>query len=496
MTLPTVAIVGRVNVGKSTLFNAILGYERSVSDPTPGVTRDRVGEMIRLRNVDFRIEDTGGLDPRGGEGIQKAVNAQAQAAIDHADYVVLVVDQTVGCHPLDEENARTIRKRGKPYCVAVNKMDVGGWNLPEAAALSDFHRLAGERSFPVSAAHRRGLGPLMDFVLSHLREKKLPVTPPAGGTRSVASADRGHDEAWPSNLDALATSRPALGVAIVGRPNAGKSTLLNTLLGEARMMTDPEAGTTRDVVDAEIIRDGRRYVFTDSAGIRRRARVGTRLEEKTIGQALRSIDRSDITLLIMDVHEPGAVQDVRLGYHALKRGKGLVLILTQCDLVSNEDAEKAAWAVRSRFPHLNFCPILKLSGLTGMGTRQILPLTDRLDEQLGRHVPDDVAQESLKKALDAYQPPRVGGRGFSIRTARQTGSRPPAFTLTVHPLRRVPDHYQTFLLHHFQRDFRLHEVPIRLHFRPWIGRQPEHSAPPRMAAKFSRRAPAWKKRSS
>ncbi|MBI2060455.1 MAG: ribosome biogenesis GTPase Der [Nitrospirae bacterium] len=472
MTLPTVAIVGRVNVGKSTLFNAILGYERSVADPTPGVTRDRVGETVQIRGVTYRIEDTGGLEPGRREGIQEAVNRQAEAAIENADYVVLVVDQTTGCHPLDEENARTIRKKGKPFCVAVNKMDVGGQHLPEAVALSDFHRLAAEKAFPIAAVHRRGIGPLMDFVRSRIRASKasrsreqledltpIPPMPP------TPEADQ-----EPTPAQAVT---PPIHVAIVGRPNAGKSTLLNTLLGEARMMTDPQAGTTRDVVDADLVREGRRYVFTDSAGIRRRARVGTRLEEKSVGQALRSIDHSDVSLLVMDVREPGAVQDVRLGYHALKQGKGLVLILTQCDRVTSEDSEKAAWAVRSRFPHLNFCPILKLSGLTGVGTQQILPLTDRLDEQLARHVPDEVAQESLKKALAAYQPPRVGGRGYSIRTIRQTGSRPPAFTLTVHPLRRVPDHYQTFLLHHFQRDFRLHEVPIRLHFRPWIGRHPK-----------------------
>lgn len=458
MTLPVVTLVGRVNVGKSSLFNAILGRQRAVVDPAPGVTRDQIAERIRHGGTRLSLVDTAGVGSGLKSDLESGVDSQTTRAIEQSDYLILVVDHTTGLHPIDQETARRIRHAGKRFAIAVNKIDRRSEGGDPAW---EFYAIPSDGVFPVSAAHRRGVQDLLDHVISRIGDadrQEIGRASPSGGPEIAHAGEK---------LHFLATSPNACSVAFVGRPNAGKSTLINAVVGSARMLTSPSPGTTRDRVDEVYYVNNRKYVLTDSAGIRRKSRVRDRLEEKSIGQALRAIARSDVTLLVMDIRDPGTAQDARLAHHALAHGRGLILVLTQSDLVDDENLKRAEWAVRSRLRRLDFCPLLTVSGLTGEGTHRIFPIVDRLRAQMGARIEDGVVRESLKRAVAGYQPPRRGGRTITFKRAAQVAAKPPTFVVEMVPFRPVPEHYRSYLVHQFKRDFHLQDIPIRLHFRPW-----------------------------
>ncbi|MBI2891456.1 MAG: ribosome biogenesis GTPase Der [Nitrospirae bacterium] len=475
MTIPAVALVGRVNVGKSTLFNALLGRERAVVDPMPGVTRDALVEFLSIRNLRLTLVDTGGVGEAGSDSLIESVQDRTRHWIRAADLVVLVVDARTGLHPLDAEAARRVRRAGKPFILAINKVDPQGRGKRTAAGdggpavasdpAAEFSPLAAEDTLLVSAAHRAGVGALLNAIAARLRRIESPPEP----------------EAKPSPCST------ATHVAVVGRPNAGKSTLINSLSGEEKVLTDPRPGTTRDTIHVTLARGERTYELSDSAGIRRRARIEERLEEKSIGYALSALRSADIALLVMDVREPGTAQDARLAHAAVARGIGLALVLTQCDLVSPEVVERSAWALQARLRHLAFCPVLRVSGLTGEGVQRVLPLVDRMVEQLDRQVSPQEATVALRACTDAHPPPVANGRRIRFRAIRQLGCRPQRFLVSVVSAAAVPAPYQGYLMHQLRREFRLQDVPILLHFRPWMKLQRSVSRhPPRQARRRGR----------
>ncbi|HEU4683817.1 MAG TPA: ribosome biogenesis GTPase Der, partial [Nitrospira sp.] len=325
--LPTVAIIGRPNVGKSTLFNRILGSRTAIVDDVPGVTRDRNYADASYRNRGFRLVDTGGLDPSASDGMLALIKRQSELAIAEADVLILVMDGRTGLTPADEEIVRVLRGTTKPLFVAVNKIDT-----PKADSLiADFYRLGFDNLYPVSAEHGIGVAELLDGL--------YPLLPP--------------EEVQPEG-----SGIPR--VAVVGRPNVGKSTLVNAVLGEERVVVSDVPGTTRDSVDSLALYEGRRYLFTDTAGIRRRGKIDRGIEGYSVSRALRAIGRSDVAVLVLDAQEGVTEQDTKIAGITLRQGRACLLLVNKWDLRESDKGarQQVEKDLRRRFPFLAWAPVL------------------------------------------------------------------------------------------------------------------------------------------
>jgi GTP-binding protein len=433
--LPIVAIVGRPNVGKSTLFNRILGQRRAIVDELPGLTRDRHYAEGDWAGRSFILLDTGGIDPQSAHPIQRQILAQTTHALDEADVTLLVMDAKDGVTPLDHEVAARVRRAGRPTLLVINKADTAAGE----EALAEFYSLGVGDPMPVSALHGRGSGDLLDRVVE--------LMPDAREVPEYAGAVR---------------------IAVVGRPNVGKSSLVNRLVGSQRMVVDETAGTTRDAVDTRFERDGRRFVIVDTAGLRREARVTDRIEYYSATRALRAVSRSDLALLVVDLGREPAKQDARLASVVAEQRKGLVVVFNKWDLVDAPmDAREAIEEEFLRqYPFLSHVPRLYVSALTGKGVHQILPVCARVYDQFVKQIPTSELNTALHEILNRVRPAASSSGGHvKFYYAAQTKTRPPTFALFVNNPRYIRDNYVRYLDKGLRERFGFEGVPLQLEWR-------------------------------
>ena len=433
--LPVVAVVGRPNVGKSTFFNRVIGRRLAIVDDRPGVTRDRNFARAEWAGREFYMVDTGGMVEGSDVPMDRAIRAQAIAAIEQADVVLFVVDAREGVHPLDEMVAAVLRKSGKPIVLVANKLD----NLPRDEARHDFWGLGLGEPMPVSAISGKGSGDLLDRVHS--------LFPPR------AAGEGSEDE---------------IRVAVVGKPNVGKSSFVNRLLGEERLVVSDVAGTTRDAIDTPFPYHGKTLVFVDTAGLRRQTKVKDSIEYYSTLRTDRAVQDSDVCIVLVDASESELhAQDVRIAETAWDAGKGVILVANKWDLVEKETMTAPDWekAVRARIPFLQWVPIVFTSALTGQRVRKCLDMVIEIQEQRLRRIETHEVNEVLERLVD-HQPPGVArGRRVKIKYATQIGVRPPTFAIFVNFPKALADHYIRFLHNGFREAWTFMGTPIRLRVR-------------------------------
>jgi GTP-binding protein len=448
--LPVVAIVGRPNTGKSTLFNRLTRSRRALVAPTPGVTRDRNIAVAEHRGRRLLVVDTGGFEADQQAELAQAVRTQALLAAQEADAVIAVLDGRAGLNPLDRLLMERLRPLRQPVLVAVNKLDTPA----QLALVDEFYALGAARLFPLSAEHGLGVDTLLDAAFESL---------PAPGEEAA-------DE----------EGNPALAVAIIGRPNVGKSSLLNRLVGFERAIVSPAPGTTRDALDTSVTRDGHAYLLVDTAGIRRRPRVHEHLERASVVRALRALERAEVALLVVDASEGLAEQDARIAGYAWERGRALVLVLNKCDAVPRLAADATGLCARlvERFPSLASVPKLLVSARTGRGVERIWAAIDAVAAAHRRRLPTAKLNAVIGAAARAQAPPMMAGVRPKLFYAAQTATAPPTITVFCHAPERLAASYQRFLLNQVRAAFALDGVPVRLRFtaRPRRGRGPDRAA--------------------
>lgn len=433
MTLPVVAIVGRPNVGKSTLFNRVLGQRAAIVSPEPGVTRDLNFARADWAGRAFYLVDTGGLLEDSEREIDRAVQRQVLQAIDEAHVVAFVVDVREGLHPLDRRIAQMLRERGARTVLIANKAD----RLPETTEHYEFYELGLGDPLPISAASGKGSGDVLDRIVELL--------PPAEPEPEAG----------------------ALRLAVVGRPNVGKSSFVNRALGEERMVVMAEAGTTRDAIDTAVEYEGRRVVFVDTAGIRRRSRVAEPVEFYSLVRAERAIARADVCLLLIDATLGATNHDFHIAQRVWKNGVGLVLVLNKWDEVEKDASTAPEYerVLRERVPFLAHVPIVFVSALTGLRVKKAIEVAIEVAEARGRRIPTAEVNRRLRQLVGAVPPPAVRGRPLRFYYGAQVKTNPPVFVLWTQDPKSVPRHYARYLLNGFREAWDFTGSPIRLRFR-------------------------------
>jgi len=444
--LPVVALVGRPNVGKSTLFNVLTRTRDALVHDMPGLTRDRNYGICRLGAREFVVVDTGGLTGEK-EGIGALTARQAEMAIEEADRVVFVVDARDGLLPADRNIVDALRRTGKPVLLAVNKTD----GLDESAALAEFSKFGFAAQLPLAASHGRGVPALVETILAG-----LPAVDP----------------------DAVAESPDdGVRVAIVGRPNVGKSTLVNRLLGEERVVVSDVAGTTRDSISVHLDRDGKRYTLIDTAGIRRRARVEEAVEKFSVIKTLQSIAAAHVAVVLLDAHEGVSEQDATLIGHVLEEGRALVIVVNKWDGLSTYEREQCRSSLSRKLDFVAFARVVTISALHGSGIAELMKAIDRAHASATREFGTAELTRALEKAYESYQPPLVRGHAPKLRFAHPGGSNPPTFVIHGSRTKHVAEGYQRYLQNFFRKRFKLEGTPVRIEFResenPFAGRKNE-----------------------
>jgi GTP-binding protein len=443
--LPVLALVGRPNVGKSTLFNVLTRTRDALVADVPGLTRDRKYGYARVGERPAVVIDTGGL-VEGPDGIERLTAAQTHKAIEEADRVLLVVDGRAGPTPPDLHVAAQLRRSGKPVLLVVNKSE----GLEPAAAVAEFHSLGLGEPLAVSAAHSHGLESLMRRALDGLA---------AGGTQAVAADDG------------------AIRVAVIGRPNVGKSTLINRLLGEERLIAFDQPGTTRDSVYVPFERGGQAYELIDTAGVRRRARVHDAVEKYSIVKALQAIDEAQVVIGVLDAQDSVSEQDASLLGLVAAQGRGLVIAVNKWDGIARDQREAIRAGLDLRLDFLTFAPVHFISARHGTGVGEMMDSVRSAYRAAMRELPTPELTRALEAAVAAHQPPLVRGRRIKLRYAHQGGRNPPVVVIHGNQTEHVPDAYRRYLENHFRRVFRLEGTPLRIELRtdenPYAGRRNE-----------------------
>ncbi|MGN6391466.1 MAG: ribosome biogenesis GTPase Der [Gemmatimonadales bacterium] len=440
MSTPTVAIVGRPNVGKSTLFNRIVGGRPAIVSDRPGTTRDRHFGDAEWQGRHFWVVDTGGLVPESDASMDRAIRQQVDFALEEADVVVLVVDGREGLNPVDEAIAERLRRAQRPVVLAVNKLD----DLERSTAQFDFYQLGFGDPMGVSAAVGKGSGDLLDAVVAKLS----PARPEE--------------------------SESAIAVAVVGRPNAGKSSLVNRLLGEERHVVAPEAGTTRDAIDSLLRYRGMSLNFIDTAGLRRRAKVEDDLEFYAALRTERAVERAQVCILVVDATLGMHNQDLRIATQAWDHGCALIVVANKWDLIEEKDANTARRgqeALVEKAPFLRYVPFIYASALTGQRVRRILDLILDVAEAREQRVPTAEVNRVLTALLERNAPPQKPGEEVKLLYASQIAVAPPTFAIVSNRPDDVPDAYQRYLAHGFRQAWPFAGSPLRLRFTARGARQ-------------------------
>ena len=428
-----VAIVGRPNVGKSTLFNRILGRRMAIVEDIPGVTRDRNYADVSRYAKRFTLIDTGGFEPASNDRLLAQMREQSQLAMEEADIILFVMDGREGLNPADEEVAGMLRQVDKPVLFVVNKVD----GPSQEAMLGEFYALGVGELYPISAEHRHGVGSLVDEVLDLLPEQ---------------------DE----DQDKLTETR----LSIIGRPNVGKSSLVNRLLGYERVVANPKAGTTRDSVDTPFIYNEKRYVLIDTAGIRRKGRVSQKLEKYSVIHALKALDRTHVALVVIDAEEGITDQDLTIAGYAHERGRAVILIVNKWDLVKKDNTTMGEYVkdVRDAFKFLPDSPIHFVSALTGQRINKIMADVEMVSDEFNRKVSTAELNRVLKDAEINHPPPMFRGRRLKLFYATQIAVRPPTFIIFVNKSEGIHFSYERYLMNCLRQAFGFVACPIRLKF--------------------------------
>jgi GTP-binding protein len=446
---PAVVLVGRPNVGKSTLFNRITGSRRAIVAPVAGTTRDALGRPASWGNAAFELFDTGGLYGASEDPLHELVVKQGQRAIEGADLLVFLVDGREGLVPGDQTIARELRSRGIPVLLAVNKTD------DKRASASDFYQLGFEPVIEVSAEHGSGVAELLDEVVAMLRARGLRLEPPAETEGALPAHPRPASETR---------------VAIVGRPNVGKSSLLNRLLKEERVLVSELPGTTRDAIDAVVTWHRRRFRIVDTAGMRRPGRVknGGQVELVSVAGAKKAILDADVVALLIDAKEGPTDQDAAIGGEADRAGRGIVIVANKWDLVKSQDQQfvkKFDDELRRKMKFLDYAPVLHISALTGERAGKVLETIDKVAAARRTRIPTPALNRFLEAVTDANPPVSPGRKQVRIMYAAQVGVAPPSFVFFTNVATTFHFSYERFLVNKLREEFGFFGTPIRIHVR-------------------------------
>ncbi|MDR1735372.1 MAG: ribosome biogenesis GTPase Der [Oscillospiraceae bacterium] len=428
--MPIVAIVGRPNVGKSHLFNKLVGRRLSIVEDTPGVTRDRLYAECEWNGRAFSLVDTGGIEPRAGDDILVFMRDQARIAIDSADVVVLVCDLRTGVTAADADIAAMLRKSKKPVLLCVNKADNVGF---AQSGVYEFYNLGLGDPIPVSALHGHGTGDLLDACVALFPQD----SPEEDGAETIR-------------------------VAIVGKPNVGKSSLLNNLLGEERVIVSERAGTTRDAVDGELTNEYGRFVFTDTAGMRKKSRVEDSIERYSVLRAVMAIERSDVCLVLLDARDGVTEQDTKIAGLAHDSGKPAVIVVNKWDLVEKDDKtlDRAAEEIRRDLAYMTYAPIVFISALTGLRVQKLFENIAHVKTQSERRITTGQLNEMLAEATSRVQPPTDRGKRLKVFYMTQAGIKPPHFVAFCNDAKLFHYSYRRYLENRIREVFGLDGTPI------------------------------------
>jgi GTP-binding protein len=432
MSKPIVAIIGRQNVGKSTLLNRLSGRRAAIVEDMPGTTRDRIFAEVVWSGSAFTLVDTGGLEVNPRTSIARGIKGQVEAAIAEADAIIFMVNIRDRVLPADLEIAGMLRRASKPVVLAANKAD----NPKLESGAAEFFQLGLDEPFVISAHHGRGTAELLDKIIS-----LLPAPTP------------------------VEVEAEMLKLAIIGRPNVGKSTLLNALLGEERAIVDDAPGTTHDAVDSLLDFDGQNVLLIDTAGIRRRGRWGAGVERYGIIRALRAIDRADVVLLVLDATELVVAQDKHIAGYVQEAAKGVVLVVNKWDLVENKDIAEHDRHIRSQLRFVSHAPIVYTSAMLGQATDQVMPEAFGVYQERLKRLPTTVINSLVQEAAAAHHPPRKGARQLKILYATQAEVNPPTFVFFVNDARLMSASYRRYLENKLRQALGFNGTPLRFIFK-------------------------------
>jgi len=436
MTKPLVAIVGRPNVGKSSLLNRIAGKKIAITEDMPGTTRDRIFADSQWSDRQFTLVDTGGLVPNAQDEIAQAANSQVIAAINDSDIIIFIVDIKTGLTPIDKELAQIVRRSDKPIVLVANKAD----NTALEMHANEFYALGLGDPISISAYHGLGIYDVLDAVY-----QKLPAT----------ATEENYNN----------TDNTAIRLAIAGRANVGKSTILNALVGQERSVVSNIPGTTRDSIDTAFSQNEQKYVIIDTAGIRRRGKIEKGIERYSVYSSLRAVKSADIVLLVMDATEVGTAQDIHLAGLVEEEKKGVIVVITKCDLVFDLDRNRFSETIRQKLRFMPYVPVMFVSGKTGFNLKNILPMVKEIYLERQKRFATKTVNSTLSRITTEQMPPREGRRQLKILYSTQVGINPPIFVMFVNDKSLIHFSYDRFLQNRLREEFGFRYSPISLIYK-------------------------------
>ena len=432
MAKKVVAIVGRPNVGKSTLFNVLAGEKIAIIKDVPGVTRDRIYADCEWRGTKFQVIDTGGIEPESEDIILKQMRRQAELAMDIADVIVFITDVKAGVTVSDEEVAQMLRKTKKPVILACNKCDRVGTPPDE---IYEFYNLGLGDPLPISAGKKLGIGELLDAIYDNFDDVQEEI----------------EDE-------------ETIRVAVIGKPNAGKSSLINKILGEERVIVSDIAGTTRDAIDSEFENEFGKYVFIDTAGIRRKSKVTESVEKFSVMRTLLAIERADVCLMLIDATEGISDQDTKIAGEAHEAGKGIVIVINKWDEIEkdNHTIEEFKTDIYNKLPFMNYAPIIFISAKTGQRVHKLFEMINNVANQNAMRISTAMLNEVINEAIAVVQPPSDKGKRLKIMYITQATTKPPTFVIFVNDKELFHFSYERYLVNQIRNTFGLEGTPVRV----------------------------------
>ncbi|MDF2985620.1 MAG: ribosome-associated GTPase EngA [Eubacterium sp.] len=431
MGKPIVAVVGRPNVGKSTFFNYLAGSRISIVEDTPGVTRDRIYTEIEWRSKKFTLIDTGGIEPYSEDIIMQQMKRQAEIAIETADVIIFMVDAKDGMTATDKEVATMLRKAKKPVILTVNKVDRVGDPPPE---IYEFYNLGMGDMVVISSVHGLGMGDLLDAVFEH----------------------------FPQDID-TEEDEDVIKVAVVGKPNAGKSSLINAILGEERVIVSNIPGTTRDAIDTHVENNGQKYTFIDTAGIRKRAKINESIEKYSTIRSWTAIERADVCLIMIDAEDGVTEQDTKIAGYAHQQGKASIIVINKWDLIEKETGtlEEYRKQVHEKLGFMTYAPVLFISAKTGQRVNKVYELIKFVADQAAFRISTGMLNDLINEAIAMVQPPSDKGKRLKIYYMTQAGVKPPSFVVFVNDLELFHYSYERYLENQLRKNFGFEGTPIR-----------------------------------